>query len=266
MILKEYKIPYPNNNYINSIYYFECFNPNHSFFLPDGHLELMVSDSAISVSSKSRQIISPSKILFWGQLRFSGNVNAVSSYKICGVKFQPWTLNFLSKNRSVNLVDSIIDGTTLFSNKFIDNVKLLASIDWSCNLQRELASKKIIQLFLTEYSGNWMVKNNFKNTVFSIKDKNGIQSLAEILPYYRQSVRTLGNDFMKYIGISPKEYQTIVRIRKSSLDIKKGKNILHTALDLGYFDNAHFTNEFKKLSGISPKQFSTQKNLVLCEV
>lgn len=266
MTLNEYKIPYPYNNYLNSIYYFECRNPEYSLFLPDGHLELMVTDCPISVSNVIKEIIDPTKILLWGQLRFYGHVNALNPYKVCGVKFHPWTLSLLSQNHSIDLVDTIIDGKIVFSDIFIDQIKLLAKIDWKCDKQKLSASKRISQLFLNECRSSIVIKYNFIKIASLVKQQNGIQSLNKLLPDYNQSVRTLGNDFIKYMGITPKEYQTIVRLRKSSLEIKKGKNILHTALDFGYFDNAHFTKEFKRFTGFTPKQFSTQKNLVVSTI
>ncbi|GMN05186.1 helix-turn-helix domain-containing protein [Croceitalea sp. MTPC5] len=266
MKIKEFKIPYPYNDYLNSIYYFECYDPEHSFFLPDGHPELMVANRPISVSARNKDVVSPNKILFWGQLRFSGHLNASGPYKVCGVKFQPWTLAILSQNHAINLVDSIIDGRIIFSDLFIETTKVLAKIDWQCDQQKLMASKTIGHLFLKEFRSNIVIKHNFIQTVIFIKKHNGMQSMADLLPEYKQSIRTLGNDFMKYIGISPKEYQTIIRLRKSSIILKKGYNILHTALDLGYFDNAHFTKEFKRFSGVSPKEFSKQKNLVVATV
>ena len=87
-------------------------------------------------------------------------------------------------------------------------------------------------LFPIKYRSFEIVLSRCDRTCFL--SKNGIQNILSLLTQYQQSARSLGNDFTKYIGITPKEYQTIVRLRKSSLDLNRGKNILHTALDLDY--------------------------------
>jgi len=248
------------------MYYVKDINIRHGDFLPDGHPELMVTSLPLSVSTNTTQIIRSTDVLLWGQIRFFGEIKTTAAYEMCGIKFQPWLLYDLSKRSPASLVDDIIDGRLLFSERFIASVKQLAHINWGSNQQKENISKMITMLFLDEFDNNIQIKYNFINTVKQIKHDSGVHKVAQLLPYYKQSFRTLEHDFTKYIGISPKEYQNIVRLRKASIDLKNGKNILSTALDLGYYDHAHFTKDFKRFSQKSPKQFLGQRNLVICHI
>lgn len=66
--------------------------------------------------------------------------------------------------------------------------------------------------------------------------------------------------FMDVTGISPKEYIQIKRINQSLAQISQKKDIKsHELADmLGFYDSAHFTNEFKKYTGKTPKSFKNE--------
>jgi len=68
--------------------------------------------------------------------------------------------------------------------------------------------------------------------------------------------------FKDYSGFTPKKLQRIIRLKAAVFNIKPD-NLTHLALDFGYFDQAHFVNDFKKVSGgLSPKNyFKRQKEL-----
>lgn len=66
--------------------------------------------------------------------------------------------------------------------------------------------------------------------------------------------------FIDVTGITPKEYIQIKRINQSLAQISQKKDIKsHELADmLGFYDSAHFTNEFKKFTGKTPKSFKNE--------
>jgi AraC-like DNA-binding protein len=59
--------------------------------------------------------------------------------------------------------------------------------------------------------------------------------------------------FNKQIGISPKEYQTKLKIKKAmSLLLYSNDKILKIALDSGFDSLSNFNRSFKKIVGKSP--------------
>jgi AraC-like DNA-binding protein len=68
------------------------------------------------------------------------------------------------------------------------------------------------------------------------------------------SYKTLTRLFHEVIGISPKEYVQIKRINQSLALFASTKDIKSQDLadQLGYYDSAHFINEFKKYTGKTP--------------
>jgi len=61
--------------------------------------------------------------------------------------------------------------------------------------------------------------------------------------------------FRRTVGISPKQFAYIVRM-KSVINNGLGKHsFTQTALDAGYYDQAHFNKDFKLFTGQSPTEF-----------
>jgi AraC-like DNA-binding protein len=68
----------------------------------------------------------------------------------------------------------------------------------------------------------------------------------------------LERKFKDYSGFSPKDFFNIVRFKNVLKEAEqKRKPLAQIAIDSGYYDQSHFTNEFKKFSGYSPREFFT---------
>lgn len=85
-------------------------------------------------------------------------------------------------------------------------------------------------------------------------------SVDEIAKNFKISKSTLYNTFVKYSGISLKEYVTRLRIAKSMELLKKGISVTETSNLSGFSSYAHFIRVFSNRVGISPKQFALKKS------
>lgn len=61
--------------------------------------------------------------------------------------------------------------------------------------------------------------------------------------------------FRKIIGVSPKQFCYIIRMRDILDKGLKKQTLTGTAFDAGYFDQAHFTKDFKLFTGQTPTDF-----------
>ena len=61
--------------------------------------------------------------------------------------------------------------------------------------------------------------------------------------------------FGKKTGLPPHAYQTQVRIHKAKRLLRQSSTIAQVALATGFFDQAHFSKQFKRYVGITPGQF-----------
>ena len=71
------------------------------------------------------------------------------------------------------------------------------------------------------------------------------------------SARQLRRLFLEQVGLSPKHFSRVIRFRHSlsQLQTSQRGDWTRVALDSGYYDQAHFINEFRELSGYTPGEF-----------
>lgn len=62
----------------------------------------------------------------------------------------------------------------------------------------------------------------------------------------------LNRVFRSEVGLPPHAYQTQVRVMRSKVLLAQGMAIGQVALELGFFDQSHFTNHFTRLLGYTP--------------
>ena len=86
-----------------------------------------------------------------------------------------------------------------------------------------------------------------------------VDSIAE-LATGAVSTRTLNRRITQELGISP--YELILRIRVQAAAealLKTEASISQIALDLGFCDQSHFTQQFRKRMGVTPRQFRVSR-------
>lgn len=68
--------------------------------------------------------------------------------------------------------------------------------------------------------------------------------------------------FRKIIGVPPKYFCKVVQMNTAfeALNMKDPQKLHHIALDCGYYDQAHFINDFNKMFGESPEKFLNGKD------
>ena len=74
------------------------------------------------------------------------------------------------------------------------------------------------------------------------------------------SARHLRRVFVEQLGLSPKHFCRVIRFRHSLVRIRGAErgDLTQVALDSGYYDQAHFINEFREFSGSSPGEFAAR--------
>lgn len=94
-------------------------------------------------------------------------------------------------------------------------------------------------------------------SVQSILQNDGMISQKELAQKANISIRQFRRKFNKVIGVSPKYFSKLIQLN-TTIELLQSSNfekLKYLALDCGYYDQAHFTNDFKKFIGTSPKDF-----------
>ena len=58
--------------------------------------------------------------------------------------------------------------------------------------------------------------------------------------------------FKSQTGLTPNNYIILKKIEKSKAMLTEGHDLLAVAINLGFYDTAHFCKHFKKFTGTSP--------------
>ena len=61
--------------------------------------------------------------------------------------------------------------------------------------------------------------------------------------------------FRKIAGLTPNRFRIQNRIRKAQQMLRDGRPITEAALDVGFYDQSHFSKYFKRIVGVSPKEY-----------
>jgi AraC-like DNA-binding protein len=87
-------------------------------------------------------------------------------------------------------------------------------------------------------------------------------SLSQLASFANLSRFHLLRLFRNQVGVPPHEYQTQVRITHARKLLRKGYSILETAFETGFFDQSHFSRNFKRITGRTPGQYLSERNIV----
>lgn len=90
-----------------------------------------------------------------------------------------------------------------------------------------------------------------------MEDRN-ITRVEELAGRFDVNIRTLQRIFSRYVGVSPKWVIRRYRLHEAADRLAEGEamNWSDLALELGYFDQAHFIRDFKSIVGVSPAEYA----------
>lgn len=98
------------------------------------------------------------------------------------------------------------------------------------------------------------------NIVETIIEDRSILSVDQLTGLFDMSKRTLQRLFRTYVGVSPKWIVKRFRLHEAAAVLADGEvtDWTHLAVELGYFDQAHFINDFRSVVGVAPAQYVKQ--------
>lgn len=89
-----------------------------------------------------------------------------------------------------------------------------------------------------------------------IRKRQGQVTIDKLATEHALSQKQFERRFKNYTGFNPKLYAGICRFQNALWPFKEHTRLIDKALDLGYYDQAHFINDFRKFSGFSPGQYT----------
>ncbi|MFT5819834.1 MAG: AraC-like DNA-binding protein [Crocinitomix sp.] len=122
----------------------------------------------------------------------------------------------------------------------------------SCTAQSQSQLEELIYDLVTDRIG---LNRVLREKVNYILERKGMIRINDMTKHFGISRQYLHKYFNKHLNISPKQLSNIWRINHF-LDLANNENSLtSSAIDSGYFDQAHCIKEFKQFFTQTPKKF-----------
>ncbi|MFD3002787.1 helix-turn-helix domain-containing protein [Pontibacter toksunensis] len=99
-------------------------------------------------------------------------------------------------------------------------------------------------------------------TIQQMKACNGNMAIKGLEQKLGISTRQLERLFRARIGLSPKEMGKIIRLNGafSSLEADPGISLTSLSYEAGYYDQSHFSRDFKSIAGVSPTKLLSESS------
>ncbi|KAA3662902.1 MAG: AraC family transcriptional regulator [Calditrichaeota bacterium] len=248
----------PLNQFIDSFTYYSGYNPEHSIekLLPDASINLVIELDAIPRYTFDNATLTPQTkcINAW----ISGMQTSFICYsaekhsRMIVIRFKANGSYPFLQLPLLELTDTIIDAEFIFGKEILE-------------LRERLLYQRTPDTMFA-LVGQWLLQHLHQATLaetvvdYSIATLNSFPSLTTINKLTEKtgySQKHFIQIFKKFVGLTPKKYQRVVRFNKALQEIEKFKNIdwMSISYDCGFYDQAHFINEFKIFADMNPSDY-----------
>lgn len=207
--------------------------------LPDGCVDIIFNIGSDCQTNNGSFTLRNEKAYFVGTMTHFNLTQLQPDTKLLGIRFKPAAFSAFYKFFSLHET----------TNKTIELEKAL-----SPDLNKTI---KYSSTYLNQFFINKLVKpkHNLLPVVADIQNCRGNIKVRTLTQRHFTTVRQLERSFKQHIGISPKEFINLVRYQSAHKLIHENtssRSLLDIAVECGYYDHAHLTNEIKKYTGIVP--------------
>lgn len=266
MIFHTHYPAFPLNNFIDSIFYFEGLVPAHALdrFLPDGNTELLLDLTELPQ-----------------HIHHNTTLEVIQSCRhawVSGVRTRPITIP--SGNGSRMLVVAFKKGMAHpfypFPMSELTDTVVMADLVFGISMvelrEQLLAAGTVgemfylLEMFLLTRGGDRLHETPTNRCIEYVL--NGIlnqptyfkfQNLTDRIGYSQKHFIDL---FKKQVGVTPKQYLRIIRFQKVVQELEQNASSCDwsgLALQSGFYDQAHFINDFRDFSGFTPGEYVKKK-------
>lgn len=229
------------------------------YYVPNGFIELVfLKNLQVYEASYNEPLKKLPQAFVWGQTKHGNKIVVAGTGSWFEIKIYPWAFELLFGHSALSL-DS--KGTAL--NDLNQEFGILAEqINFATN------STQAIYLFeqfaIQQLNSTRTVKPFLIYSFDRLLSSHGQMKISELCSKMNISRQYFHQYFKDKIGLPPKYYAKIVRLRHAVDIIYKQKNrpLTQIALETGYFDQAHFINDFKTILHQAPTSFFEQRQFI----
>lgn len=248
------------SKYIESIFHFKDFMPEHSIerVVPTGHIFILFELDGLTRNTFDNDTLKPNntftKVWVSGMQKNHISISVHQKSEMFVIQFKPFGAYPFFHCPIHELNERIVSAEKIFGDKILE-------------LREDILSKRTSEeKFKT--AEKWLVDKFHQDKIPSTELLSVLKKLqtepvvnhAKIVASYSKTQKHLIDQFKKYIGLTPKYYQRILRFNEILKQIHQSEKIewSQVAYQCEYADQSHFIKEFKHFSGINPQKFIQQ--------
>jgi AraC-like DNA-binding protein len=222
---------------------------------PDGCMELIIHYGDVFQRVAHNKTEKQSNGFVFGQIEEFIELLPGQSTGVMGIKFYPQGLSHFTQMPMYEIKHQSIDIPDLFKNgsrQLAEKVALASNANGKANIVNDFLLGQLQPLKRNSNLINVMVED-----IYSTQGRIGVRDLIQ---KYHTTERQLERLFATHVGLSAKTFGRIIRFQRAFQLAPQAKSLTHLAFDAGYFDQAHFSREFKSFTGLSPRQYFNNNN------
>ena len=174
---------------------------------------------------------------------------------VFGIKFKPGGFYPFVKNSVSSFTNRLIDLTDIFGDRSDSIEKTILNL--SGHDEMTACAEKFLHEILPERDENIVTINKIAERI--IADRKIIR-VDDLVDLFKLNKRQLQRLFNEYVGINPKWMIKRYRLHEAAerLAVLPKTDLTELAIDLGYYDQAHFVKDFKSIVGKPPEKYAKQ--------
>ena len=260
MIFETHTLPKSLAPYIESVFHFKHFTPDHSIerVVPTGHIFIIFELDGFTRNTFDNDTLQPNatyeKVWISGAHKNYISISAHQNSEMFVFQFKPYGAHPFLHVPLEQITGQVISSEAFFGDSLT-------------GLREELITKESsAEKF--QIAERWLL-DRFE------KDKAPPQPLVEfyeelqkapaanyplIVENYPNTQKHLIDQFKKYVGLTPKVSQRILRFNEILAKVHQKEMIswAQIAYQCGFTDQSYFIKEFKLFSGFNPEEFIEQ--------
>lgn len=257
MIFETHKPASPYDNYIESVFHYKDFQPDHSIerVVPTGHVFLIFELDGMERNTYDNETREPNasfrEVWVSGIQRNYITISAHENSEMFVIQFKGFGARPFLHLSMDNIADEVRPGTEFRDRGLLRLRERL--LNASSSADKFAVADEWLGL---QFDANLAPPDSIIELVGQLH-REPASKLSEVIEMYAGTRKHLIDQFKKYVGITPKHYQRILRFNDVFAQMQGDQFLSWSdiAYRCGYSDQSHFIREFKLFSGFNPEGF-----------
>lgn len=249
----------PLASFIRFFYYYEGVAMPHRVdrFLPNGDTEILIdfhdAPQFIYDNETLKEIQACNHVWASGLRTEPITIPSGSNAAMMVISFRKGMAASFFPFPMQEIADSVVDADLVWGSDFGDLREVLIETE---DIGRRF---EIVEMFLIDrFASKLKIDPCVSYAVDEMTRKPDRLSIARMNSRIGYSQRHFTEMFRRQIGVTPKAFLKIMRFQKAveTIDASPSPDWGDIAVDCGFYDQAHFINDFKHFSGFTPEQYA----------